>query len=92
MDTPKTHVFICTNGPDRDGKCGSKGAEKLRQAVKTQLSAEFAPGELRVNGAGCLGQCEQGIACVIYPQQNWTLNLKSEDSEFLVQKIKTFLK
>lgn len=45
---------------------------------------------IRINASGCLGQCENGIACVIYPQNQWHLNLqmKNSDVDFLKEKVK----
>jgi predicted metal-binding protein len=77
----KAHLFICTNSPDRTGKCGSKNSEELRKRLKDRCKKEFAPGALRVNSSGCLGACENGIAAVLYPQQEWFLNLTLDSGE-----------
>ena len=82
----KTHLFICTNSPDNPLKCGGKGSEELRKQVKEQCAAKFGKA-VRVNSSGCLGYCEQGIAAVIYPQGQWHLNLKKEDSANLLEAI-----
>jgi (2Fe-2S) ferredoxin len=82
----KTHVFICTNGcPDQIGKCNSKGAERLYSEVKE--ACRKLGQEVRVNKSGCLGHCELGIACVIYPNSEWHLELKSESTQDLVKVI-----
>lgn len=85
----KTHLFICTNGPDRDGKCGSKNAEDLRNKIKKRCGAAWGK-DMRVNASGCLGHCERGIAAVLYPQNKWFLDLKNrpEDEEILFQATK----
>ncbi len=84
------HLFICTNGIDREGKCGHKGSEELRQKIKNEFAVESKDKKVRVNASGCLGFCEQGIAAVIYPQGEWFLELKNSDDDKnkLVQKIK----
>lgn len=79
----KTHVFVCTNAPDKPGKCGHKGGEELRQNLKKKCSEHFSKDEVRVNASGCLGYCEQGLAAVVYPQKEWRLNLKKEDVDVL---------
>lgn len=75
----KCHLFICTNSPNKPNKCGSKNAELLRQKIKDtckeKYSAESAS-EIRINSAGCLGQCERGIAAVLYPKDQWFYDLK----------------
>lgn len=82
----KTHVFICTNGADKEGKCGHKGAEHLRSEVKAACAMKNDK-TLRVNASGCLGKCESGIAAVIYPQGKWLTELKSTDKEIVLNAI-----
>jgi len=87
MPQIKTHVFICTNGqPDQIGKCASKGSESLHALVKAQCQ-DLGP-SARINKSGCLGQCERGIAAVIYPHGYWHLELTDKDSTKLVDFIK----
>ncbi len=40
------------------------------KAVKTAAKVEGI-GNIRVQKAGCLGQCENGISCVVYPEGVW---------------------
>ena len=86
----KSHLFVCTNSPDREGKCGSKGAEKLRMEMKEKCREAFGK-DVRVSGSGCLGYCEQGIAAVIYPKTDWHLNLQNTDGEELFAAVKKSL-
>lgn len=83
MSTPKVHLFVCTNSPDRKGKCGFLDSEKLRKRLKERASDEDWGKDVRVNSSGCLGQCENGIAAVIYPKGEWffheTANADSEE-------------
>jgi (2Fe-2S) ferredoxin len=46
---------------------------------------------VRVNAAGCLGQCEQGIAAVLYPKGEWFLNLMPGDAPLLVSAVEKAL-
>jgi (2Fe-2S) ferredoxin len=87
MEKYKTHVFVCTNSPDKLGKCGSKGSESLRKGLKDQCRDEFGK-SVRVNSAGCLGFCEHGIAAVIYPAGEWLLDLKDTDAAEVMEKIR----
>lgn len=87
MDGYKTHLFICTNAPDKDGKCGSKGSEKLRKEVKELCKNEFGK-SVRVNSAGCLGYCEKGIAAVIYPKGEWLFELDQHDTEKVMERVR----
>lgn len=86
MPLPKVHLFICTNAAQTPGKCGSKNAEALRQQVKAKCASEEWGKDIRVNASGCLGQCEQGIAAVLYPKTKWLLDLNEKDNEFLVEE------
>lgn len=79
----KAHVFICTNDRGPNGKrpsCAHRGSVEFRDQVKAACREKgFAPGTVRVNNAGCLDQCEHGIAAVIYPSGEWLLNLTPSD-------------
>jgi predicted metal-binding protein len=75
----KCHLFICTNSPNKPNKCGSKNAELLRQKIKDTCKEKYSAdvaSEIRINSAGCLGQCERGIAAVMYPEGQWFYDLK----------------
>jgi (2Fe-2S) ferredoxin len=87
MDSYKTHLFICTNAPDKPGKCGHKGSEELRKELKDRCRNEFGK-SVRVNSSGCLGMCERGIAAVIYPEGKWLLDLQKTDSDAVFQAVK----
>ena len=85
----EAHLFVCTNGqgenPDPDAKkprCGWKNSETLRRQVKEMCLQKYGK-TVRVNSAGCLGQCEHGIAAVLYPAGKWELNLTSESTQKL---------
>lgn len=85
----KAHLFICTNQPQNPEKCGSKQAEDLRRRLKERAQQEFGK-DVRINAAGCLGACEDGIACVLYPQGQWFLNMKNDpkDEEKLLSAVR----
>ncbi|MGE3757182.1 MAG: ferredoxin [Pseudobdellovibrionaceae bacterium] len=92
MPTPKVHLFICTNSPDKKGKCGYLNSEKLRKRLKERISDEtdWSKEDVRVNASGCLGQCENGIAAVIYPKREWFFHLEeNSDSEDKIWKALT---
>lgn len=83
----KTHVFICTNSPGKEGKCGSKNSDGLRAKVKDLCLQKYGKGSLRVSSSGCLGFCEKGIAAVIYPKGEWLFDLKENSEDLLMAKI-----
>ena len=90
----KAHLFVCTNDRGPDGKrasCARAGSQELRDQVK-KACQQFPPGTVRVNNAGCLDQCEHGIAAVLYPSEHWLLDLTKDDSEKLIAAVKEALK
>lgn len=98
MKTPsqlEAHVFICTN-KRTDGSrpcCADKGAVELRDKLK-KLCADPAKnwkGRVRVNNAGCLDKCEQGITAVIYPQALWFTHLTNQSEGELLQALTEIL-
>lgn len=69
----RLHAFVCTNqrDPSKPRECC---AAKNSLSVMTRLKrAARAAGikDVRVNKAGCLDRCEQGISCVVYPAGIW---------------------
>ncbi len=59
------HVFFCTNQrANSDGCCNNFGAQKLRDYVKDkvkQLGISNAENRIRINSAGCLDRCDEGL-------------------------------
>jgi predicted metal-binding protein len=88
MEPLKAHLFICTNSPNKEGKCGNKNSEDLRAQVKDLCKKQPWSKEVRINASGCLGQCERGISAVLYPEGRWFLDLKATDAEILFKAVK----
>ncbi len=66
-------MFFCAHERDHDaprGCCAAKKSLALMKAVKTAAKVEGVV-NIRVQKAGCLGQCENGISCVVYPEGVW---------------------
>lgn len=74
----KAHIFVCTNSRKGGDDCLSKGSAQLRENLKALGKTKWGR-NVRVNSAGCLGQCDDGIAAVCYPSGTWALHLKPED-------------
>ncbi len=81
------HVFICQNeraeGHPR-GCCQSKGASQLLAYMKSKVKELGIP-ETRINKAGCLDQCESGVAVVIYPEGTWYQIKSTQDVDQLIE-------
>ncbi len=86
------HVFICTHNRTEGESCGQKGSGALRDEVKLAAKNKGYKAKVRVNASGCLGICEEGIACVVYPKQIWLTGLKDMDSEKILAAVEDSLK
>lgn len=84
------HIFCCTNQrPEghKRGCCASKGAEELRNYMKSRAKELGLP-DTRVNGAGCLDRCELGPCIVIYPEGVWySPKTKADIDEILITHV-----
>lgn len=82
------HVFVCTNvrppGHPK-GCCADKGAEKLRDYMKTKAK-KAGLGGVRINAAGCLDRCELGPVLVIYPEGVWYTYRDAADLDEIIEK------
>jgi (2Fe-2S) ferredoxin len=68
------HVFVCINERAADnpkGCCKAKGGVEVRDELKQLLKARGVGKQVRANNSGCLDQCENGVALVVYPEQVW---------------------
>ena len=82
------HVFVCMNQRPEghaEGCCQSKGSEAILNALKQKLKTIDTTKKIRINKAGCLGRCSEGIAVVVYPDMKWFLNVQETDIEDILQ-------
>ena len=85
-----THVFICEKCQyyeNENPTCNPEAVKKFRKNIKEEASKIWDKSKVRINGSGCLGQCDQGISCVIYPQGEWLLNLTPNDSDKVLKAV-----
>jgi len=72
------HAFVCTS----DSACSIDGpAMAIRAMLKQRLREAGLKEEVRINQAGCLGQCGHGPMMVVYPEGVWYSHLTMEDAE-----------
>lgn len=86
----RMHAFVCVNERDESnqkGCCSSKNSLEVMTKLKRKVR-EMGIDDVRVNKSGCLNQCENGIACVVYPQGIW---YKIPDREDAINKIALYL-
>jgi (2Fe-2S) ferredoxin len=80
------HLFICVNKRDNgDSACHDFGSKDLHSYTK-QLCKHLNLDNVRVNQAGCLGQCSHGPVVVVYPQGNWYSVMDEADMQTIVQE------
>ena len=83
------HIFLCINervaGHPR-GCCASKGGADVAKAIKIAAYDKGLKGKVRVNKAGCLDACEEGIAAVVYPDGIWYRGITLADVDELVER------
>lgn len=66
MSQYERHVFVC------DGKrCARAGSDAVRDALKEIVARAGLKQRVRINRAGCLGQCGHGPMVVVYPEGVW---------------------
>ncbi len=72
-ETFRLHAFVCTNQRDPSKPrecCAAKNSLDVMTKLKRAARAAGIK-DVRVNKAGCLDSCEQGISCVVYPEGIW---------------------
>jgi predicted metal-binding protein len=90
MSKLKAHLFVCTsctyNRPD-GSESSPEEASILRKNLKNRARECFSKKEVRVSASSCLGECDFGIAAVLYPSGEWNLGLRLSDEEKLFAKL-----
>lgn len=72
------HLFVCVS----ESACAIDGpAVEIRKVLKQKLREGGLKHDLRVNQAGCLGQCGHGPMLVVYPEGVWYSHLSVADAE-----------
>jgi (2Fe-2S) ferredoxin len=82
----EAHLFVCTNHREGGKKsCAGSGSVELRNELKQLCQSESKGwhGRVRVNTAGCLGRCEEGIVAVLYPKGEWLTELTTQSAPVL---------
>ena len=74
----KKHVFVCTEGKT----CPNQGSNEVLSELRSQASDKT----IRINKAGCLGQCGNGPMVVVYPEGVWYCQVATSDCKELVQE------
>ncbi|MBY0413886.1 MAG: (2Fe-2S) ferredoxin domain-containing protein, partial [Bdellovibrionales bacterium] len=84
------HLFICTSctyNKSNGAESSPDEAYALRKNLKTRARELYSKNEVRVSASTCLGECDHGIAAVMYPSGEWTLGLRPQDEEKMLTKL-----
>lgn len=90
MSKLKAHLFVCTSCSYKrpDGtESDPQEAVAMRKNLKNRARECFSKSEVRVSASTCLGECDFGIASVLYPSGEWMKNLRPSDEDNLFQKL-----
>ena len=83
------HLFVCIHdrgeGHPR-GSCAQAGGVEVAQELKRLAFEKGLKRIVRVNKAGCLDQCHNGVACVIYPDGVWYGGVTPADAGEIVER------
>ncbi|MFT7464336.1 MAG: (2Fe-2S) ferredoxin [Pseudohongiellaceae bacterium] len=83
------HIFICTNArgdDDERGSCAALGGGDVAKAIKIAAYNKGLKGKVRVNKAGCLDACADGVSLVVYPDGVWYAGVTLGDVEEIVEE------
>ena len=83
------HIFVCINARAEGhpkGCCASKGGAEVAEALKVAAYQQGLKGRVRVNKAGCLDACEDGISAVVYPEGVWYRGVTLADVDEIVEQ------
>jgi (2Fe-2S) ferredoxin len=84
------HMFICGHERPLNGSrpsCKNRGSLELLPRIKQAVREEGLT-SIRVQKSGCLDFCENGIACVIYPEGTWYQLSNKMDITSIIQHLK----
>lgn len=82
MNIFEKHVFVCTSGET----CSEQNSQKVFDALKHEIKEKGLKKHIRINRAGCLGQCGHGPMVVVYPQGNWYCGVSKKDVNEIIEK------
>jgi (2Fe-2S) ferredoxin len=82
------HIFFCLN--ERSGgeaSCAQHHAREAYEHCKAKVKAQClsAPGQVRVNQAGCMNRCAAGPVAVVYPEAVWYTYVDQHDIDEIVE-------
>ena len=82
MSQYQHHVFVCTSGKT----CPTQGSKDVFSALRTAVVEAGIKDRVRVNHAGCLGQCGHGPMVAVYPADVWYHGVTAADAAQIVSE------
>lgn len=79
----EVHAFVCLGGK----ACPGAGAEAIWAALKEGIGSRGLSDRVRVNKAGCMGQCGHGPMVCVYPANVWYAGVTPEDLPALLDHL-----
>ena len=74
-------IFVCTNDAKGEkASCGDHKGEEIFRALRETAKQKGLHPKIRVAQAKCLGQCNQGVNIMIYPENIWFNHVRLEDA------------
>lgn len=86
--SPELQMFVCTRTKEDGACCGAKGSMELRDNLKKWVKDQGLNKRVKITASLCLGQCENGIAVCVYPQNEWYTNVHAEQD---IEKLKALI-
>jgi len=80
MGQYQQHIFVCTSGKT----CPTQDSKDTFSALRAAVVEAGIKDRVRVNPAGCLGQCGHGPMVVVYPEDVWYHGVKAADAQRIV--------
>ena len=81
------HIFFCLNQREGEASCAEHHARAAYDRCKAQVKSLglSAPGQVRVNQAGCMNRCAAGPVAVVYPEAVWYTYVDEHDIDEIVE-------
>ena len=83
----KYHVFFCLNQREAGAACcANHGSAGLQDYAKQRIKALglSGKGSIRINKAGCLDRCDEGLVLVVYPDEVWYTYVDRADIDEII--------
>lgn len=82
-------LFVCQNDRGEQhpkGSCRQRGSNELLSHIKS-MCKQNPEWKIRATSSGCLGRCENGPACVLYPNGDWPNIATTEQADEWLAKV-----